>query len=619
VTSSVRGNTGIHIGHCQGAEGDLMLRPTLICAASAAALAGLWQPIEAQQDPAIDFSQVTRPVVLVTDSLTIDYLLFELFVEPLEQPTRLQLVDVTQNGFGPDDVMVVYPSVEVYLIPEIVPDSVQTIMSGWQPEAEYRMDSGNMSAEALASLIGSEPDSLKRAEGAILYDLVNAVERSYRDLPVALLFQRDSVGFTFQLWDYNRPSLRYTERADLVADSAATAVLDMLRDVGYVPGSNAGRTGLSLESLGYSVASVSRALQGMTQLPDEQMRILAAQTVLLGSFDFDRSGAIDRASEIDAPTCSVWSALNESFPDYLEQFGFSDGGEPYVGDVVFAIAENVRTPAYRRSYACSANEEPPTTNPTDVSDPTAQGDIPADVARFVRLEAAGEILQRAGRLGTESAEWSEEVRGILEYWFDRDASGQLDSASEIRSIPCDVWQSMAATHPDFSYGLGFLAGDVYSGDHLGVAPDQREEVLARASGCVDTSVRMGAGAEDDQRSSIAIPDGLRGVLDLLTAARIARTAAGMSPGSVRWASLIKSSLIEHYDLDGSGALDQTDEIVDVPCPVWATIEATYGAPLSELGLGTEVEYLADNLGIAIEQRLLAGARIERCRVAGTGN
>jgi len=594
-----------------------MLRSILVCVAIFAA-SGLCRPVEARQTQVIDFSQVTRPVVLVTDSATIDYLLFELFVEPLQPPSRLQIVDVTQNGFGPDDVMVIYPSAEVYLIPEIIPDSVQAIMSGWEPEVEYRMDSGNMSSEALAALIGSEPDSLKRAEGAILYDLVQAVERSYRDLPVALLFQRDSIGFTFQLWDYNRRGLHYTERADLVADSAATAVLDMLRDVGYVPGQNAARTGLSLESQGFSVASVSRALQGMTQLPDEQMRILAAQTVLLGSFDFDRSGAIDRAAEIDAPTCSVWSALDESFPGYLEQFGFDDGGEPYVGDVVFAIAENVRTPAYRRVSACFMDEEPPPTDPSEVVE-AGQGAIPEDVERFVRLEAAGEILQRAGRLDTEAAEWSEEVRGILEYWFDRDASGQLDRASEVRGIPCDVWQAMAATHPDFPYGLGFLSGDVYLGDHLGVAPDQREEVLARASGCVDTSVRMAAGEEADSRSPLAIPEGLREFLDLLTAARIARSASGMAPGSVRWAALVQSTLVDHYDLDGSGVLDQTDEIIEVPCPVWATIEATYGAPLSDLGLGAEGEYLADNIGIAIEQRLLAGARVEGCRVAGAGN
>lgn len=563
--------------------------------------------VQAQTPNSVDFTQVTRPVVEVTDSATIDYLLFELFVEPFEYPTRLQVVDVTQNGFGPDDVLIAFPSVEVFLIPGFVPDSVQTIMSGWEPEVEYRMDSGNMSSRALASLVGSEPDQARQAEGAILYDLVQAVERSYRDLPVALLFERDSIGFTFQLWDYNRPAMTYSARPDFVPDSAVSAVLDMLREVGYVPGENAARTGLSLESAGGGVVTVDRALQGMTVLPDEQMRILAAQTVLVGSYDSDRSGSIDRASEIDAATCAVWTALDVAFPNYLTQFGFS-GAQPYVGDVVFEIGENVRVPANLRATACMRDEEPPPTDPSSIVEPAEQEGVPEAVERFVRLEAAGEILQRAGRLGTAASEWSSEVRSILAKRFDRDGSELLDRQVEIRSIPCDVWQAMAATHPEYPYGLGFLAGEVYVGDHLGVAPSQREETLARASGCIEPST--GTRAVVDGPS---IPEGLREFLDLLTAASIARSASGLTAGSVRWATLIQTTLLNQYDLDGSGRIDQTDEVIEIPCPVWSTIEATYGSPLSELGLGESGDYFADQIGVDEGQRLLAAARIQGCR------
>ncbi|MDX1493467.1 MAG: hypothetical protein R3253_05385 [Longimicrobiales bacterium] len=556
----------------------------------------------------MDFTQVTRPVVEVVDSSTIDYLLFELFIEPLEPPTRLQVIDVTQNGFGPDDVMVSYPSVEVFVIPEFIPDSVQTIMSGWTPEVEYRMDSGNMSTEALGGLIASGAGEENRAEGAILYDVVQAVERSYRDIPVALLFQRDSVGFTFQLWDYNRPAMNETERVDLLPDSAVSAVLQMLREVGYVPGENVVGTGISLESRGQGVVTVDRALEGMIRLPSERMRLLAAQTVLLGSYDLDRSGAIDRAVEIDAPTCAVWEALEEGFPDFLRQFGFDDSGEPYVGDAVLDIAENVRGPAYRRAGACLRGEVPPETDPREVAEPTSMGVLPESVERFVRLEAAGEILQRAGRLGTTSEEWAAEVRDILQKRFDRDRTGLLDRAVELRAIPCDVWQAMAATHPEYAYGMGFLAGDVYPGDHLGVGPSQRQEMMARAGDCVQAT---GQSVADD--AAPAIPEGLSDFLDGLTAAQIGRAASAVEPGSLRWATLVQNSLVAQYDLDGSGSLDQTDEVTEIPCPVWRTIEATYGAPLSELGFGSDGEYFGDQIGITRDQRALATARIRGCQ------
>jgi hypothetical protein len=585
-------------------------RLALGAALAALALSVAPNAATAQTPGVIDFTQVTRPVVEVVDSATIDFLLFELFVEPLEPPTNLQVIDVTQNGFGPDDVMVVFPSVEVFVIPEFIPDSVQTVMSGWEPEVEYRMDSGNMPTEALATLVGGSPTGEQQAEGAILYDLVRSVERSYRDLPVSLLFQRDTVGFTFQLWDYSRDAMAYAPRADIVADSAAAAVLAMLRDVGYVAGANVVGTGRSLESEGMSVVTVERALQGMTRLPSEQMRLLAAQTVLLGSYDYDRSGAVDRALEIDALPCEVWLALEDAFPEFLGRFGFGGSEEPFVGDVMLDIAVNVRRPAYRRGSACLAGEPPPPTDPEEIGDLTTQLDLPERVERFVRLEAAGEILQRAGRLGTTADAWTTEVNGILLDRFDRDRSGSLDRVSEVLSIPCDVWQAMAATHPEYPYGLGFLAGEVYPGDHLGVSPGQREQVMARASGCVQSTTRTADATATDLPS---IPQGLREFLDLLTAARIGRETAGVQSGSVRWATVVQSALVNHYDLDGSGQIDQSDEVIAIPCPVWRTIEATYGGPLAELGFSADGEYLGDQIGVTGDQRPLATARIRACQ------
>jgi len=262
-------------------------------------------------------------------------------------------------------------------------------------------------------------------------------------------------------------------------------------------------------------------------------------------------------------------------------------------------------------------EEPVATAASEVVAPVAQSDLPESVEQFVRLEAAGEILQRAGQLGTGSAEWSREVRNVLSVRFDRDQSGLLDRPAEIRGIPCDVWQAMAATHPDFPYGLGFLAGEVYVGDHLGVAASQRDELLARSSGCVRPIAADSLGEGDTAGGAgPTISAGLLEFLDLLTAARIARSAAGMSPGSVRWAALVQSVLVSHYDLDGSGMLDQPDELEEVPCAVWTTIEATYGAPLSGLGLDAESQFVANRIGIAAEQRLVAADQVRRCSDQG---
>ena len=151
------------------------------------------------------------------------------------------------------------------------------------------------------------------------------------------------------------------------------------------------------------------------------------------------------------------------------------------------------------------------------------------------------------------------------------------------------------------------------GDHLGVAPSQREETLARANGCVQSSTRTA-----DVTDAPDISEDLQEFLDLLTASRIARASVGVSPGSVRWATLVQGTLLNHYDLDGSGSLDQTDEIIEVPCAVWKTIEATYGAPLADLGMGRGGEYLGDQIGVDIGQLELVGARVAACATATPG-
>jgi hypothetical protein len=116
-----------------------------------------------------------------------------------------------------------------------------------------------------------------------------------------------------------------------------------------------------------------------------------------------------------------------------------------------------------------------------------------------------------------------------------------------------------------------------------------------------------------QGGEITIPNALKEFLDLETAAIVAQSATSMQPGSAQWAATVKSVLIGHYDLDRSGLLDRPDELDEVPCVVWSTIEATYGGPLSGLLLGDEAQFLGDEVGISFEQRAHATARTRGCR------
>jgi hypothetical protein len=168
----------------------------------------------------LDFSQVTRPVVEVRDARTIAFLLDALIILTEEETTALEVIDITKNGFGPDDVVVVHPSMETHKLPPVLPADVQDLMNGWQLEANTQYDGANDRAAAYDPARDPElQTSRQKAERAILYDLLRSLERNYRGTPVSLLFERNNEAFTLQMWDYEEGGLIYTPPPPAVPDT----------------------------------------------------------------------------------------------------------------------------------------------------------------------------------------------------------------------------------------------------------------------------------------------------------------------------------------------------------------------------------------------------------------
>ncbi len=155
----------------------------------------------------IDFSQVTRPVVQVSEPSLISFLLDALIILTEDQTEMLEVIDITSNGFGPDDVVVVHPTMETHKLPPILPAEVQDLMNGWQLEANTQYDGANEVAEVYNPEMVAGTDN--KAEQSILYDLLRSLERNYLDQPISILFERDQEAFSFQMWDFEEASLRY--------------------------------------------------------------------------------------------------------------------------------------------------------------------------------------------------------------------------------------------------------------------------------------------------------------------------------------------------------------------------------------------------------------------------
>lgn len=176
----------------------------------------------------VSFGQLTRPIAEVMNREDIEFLLDQLLIFPQQEEavTQLDIIDINGNGFGPDDVVIVYPSQESFMLLDDIPDDVQELMSSWALEADYQVDAGNLPA----SVFNPEGVVEQQAEQAILFDLLQSLQRNYDDIPVNLRFDRDANGFTMQLWDYDEAAMQY-EPSPVLVEADTVARRDILHVV----------------------------------------------------------------------------------------------------------------------------------------------------------------------------------------------------------------------------------------------------------------------------------------------------------------------------------------------------------------------------------------------------
>jgi hypothetical protein len=215
------------------------------------------------------------------------------------------------------------------------------------------------------------------------------------------------------------------------------------------------------------------------------------QAIVLGAFDRDRSGAIDRTAEVRAITCDVWRALDEGVVGGQYQAGFAiiyglptDKG--WVGYVV-GFDESMRPVLADQAARCGLDigSDPALTG----YDPSVDYDAAAAALRAPKVSApAGNNPTLANLIaglqapGTDP--WDQAVRTLLLGAFDQNHSGGLDNDRELGAITCDVWRALDAnlsTHVRALYG--FLDGYNWVGDALGFEERMRALADAYAAAC----------------------------------------------------------------------------------------------------------------------------------------
>lgn len=194
--------------------------------------------------------------------------------------------------------------------------------------------------------------------------------------------------------------------------------------------------------------------------------------------------------------------------------------------------------------------------------------------------------------------WSEPVRLALLAAYDADDSGTLDTAEEVDAVACEVWTALETTVEGVLDIYGFTPDYLWVGGALGFAESMRAEGYAAGLRCLTASPEP--------------PDAPDGAV-------ATRIRALEEPSTYAWKLATGRLLISHYDADGSGVLDTTEEADAVACDVWEAIEDGYAQGEYDrfwIGYGIkDAEYLGWNAnGLGLDESIRADAweAVQRC-------
>lgn len=175
-------------------------------------------------DPEV--SQIFRNIAVVTDKESIDILLADFLIpEDVENVEKLEIIDVSNIGFGRDDIVVVFPSMNVYILDQ-PSEEISRVMRSWGIQEQRRDASIELTSEyfypgSTQSIPESElqDQQIDLVQRSIISDLLESINRNYLDPDISLRFERDDEGFTFQIWNYNDEAFSYSPRPRTAPDT----------------------------------------------------------------------------------------------------------------------------------------------------------------------------------------------------------------------------------------------------------------------------------------------------------------------------------------------------------------------------------------------------------------
>lgn len=150
--------------------------------------------------PTIDQVMISRAEVR-DKALIAKILEVSMITESPDQVERIYFLDVTNNGFGDNDMIVTYPSNKVYMY--VATDEIKQITKHWPPVGGKRLDLAEFDPEFYENLDPAQ-DSTDMALKWMMAGTLRSINNNLvsTDMPIKLFFERSEDGIKFNVWGY---------------------------------------------------------------------------------------------------------------------------------------------------------------------------------------------------------------------------------------------------------------------------------------------------------------------------------------------------------------------------------------------------------------------------------
>lgn len=169
-------------------------------------------PLFPQESLKYLWDKIAFPVITIKDSTAINKLADELFIPIDSTVQRLALVDLNFDGPGIKDIIIVYPSYDIYFL-ELVSAKAARIMRKWPP---YDIRSLVITD---ASMLNSL-DSTKISYLPIIKGMQKSIQQHYGTEPIKIFYTRNEDGIQFEI--LKLPS----ETKNIIDSTAVTSETD---------------------------------------------------------------------------------------------------------------------------------------------------------------------------------------------------------------------------------------------------------------------------------------------------------------------------------------------------------------------------------------------------------